>query len=44
MQHEAENCVQNLNDAMWRTAPAVGYSGHIISNILQEVKRAAAST
>ncbi|CAG4982209.1 unnamed protein product [Colias eurytheme] len=44
MKYEAENGVENLTDARWRTAQAVGYSEHTISNILKEEKQAGAST
>lgn len=44
MKHEAENGVENLTDARWRTAQAVGYSEHTISKILKEEREAGAST
>ncbi|KAL4720295.1 hypothetical protein ACJJTC_010547 [Scirpophaga incertulas] len=32
MKYEAEKGVENLSDARWQTAQAVGYSEHTISN------------
>ncbi|KAL4713406.1 hypothetical protein ACJJTC_010391 [Scirpophaga incertulas] len=44
MKYEAEKGVENLSDARWRTAQAVGYSEHTISNILKEERQAGATT
>lgn len=43
MKHEAENGVENVIDARWRTAQAVG-SEHTISNILKAEGQQANST
>lgn len=44
MKYEAENGIENATDARWRTAQAVGYSEHTISNILKEERQQATLT
>lgn len=43
MKYEAENGVEKLTDARWRTAQAVGVSESTITRILKEEKQAGTS-
>ncbi|CAG4965576.1 unnamed protein product [Parnassius apollo] len=43
MKYEAENVVEKLSDARWRTAQAVGVSESTITRILKEEKQASTS-
>ncbi|CAG4953171.1 unnamed protein product [Parnassius apollo] len=43
MKYEAENGVEKLSDARWRTAQAVGVSESMITRILKEEKQASTS-